>query len=61
MKNFLSGWLAFAYAILFLCIPFWYAVIEHPDLDYSRWNWLWLIGAAVYVTGVRVVQVRRAG
>ncbi|TXH54435.1 MAG: hypothetical protein E6Q97_10960 [Desulfurellales bacterium] len=54
-RYFLNGWLAVAYSIILACIPFWASVIG-PEGGYDWTQYLWLVGAAVFVTGVRAYQ-----
>jgi len=59
MRPFLNCWLAIAYSLIMLSPPLLVSVIERPENDYSRWWYLSILGAAVYVTLLRYIQYNR--
>ena len=54
-QPFFNGWLPFALAAILACLPFWASVIG-PEGGYEWTNYLWLVGAVVFIFGVRAYQ-----
>jgi hypothetical protein len=59
MRPFLNCWLAVAYSCIMLSPPLLVSVIERPENGYSRWWYLSIFVAAIYVTLLRYIQYNR--
>jgi hypothetical protein len=59
MRPFLNWWLTIAYALIMLSPPLLVSVIERPENNYSRWWYLSIFVAAIYVTLLRYIQYNR--
>lgn len=55
-RRFFNGWLLFAYVVLLLPVPYFYKTIYLDNTGYTWHQFLWLVGAALFVTGVRAYQ-----
>lgn len=54
-KRFFTGWVIFAAVIPLLATPYWSQFIGEGK-EYPNSMWLWLVGAEVFVLGVRAIQ-----